>query len=538
MGTSRSRPESDVEETDVLEGAIVLGDLVERYFGPDGRYTLIEDGEEPTVASDLHALLDELSIEHPGATMLANGAVSQKETVGDGSQAVVLLGRSLAERTRELLDDGYHRATISAGFDRARDVVHDRIDDSVIDHVSLDDPRGRAAVGNVLEASVRTESIVDLAIETAELLSKDGAGGIDRIDFHHAPASDVTNARLLRGVVLNREPVTINTPTSVDDPRIAVIGGGKKAGRGIEERELKRQGGSTGKGRTEIDFGAETPDDHEAFRAFEEADVRDQVERLVELNVDVVFATMGISDRAISALDRAGILAFRNLMSEHATTMARATGATVVMHLDDISADDLGVATGVEVVTHGDETFVRVEGGGEATVGTILLSGPIETGIEAIQRDITTAIITARAFADDEAIVAGGGGIQSALAQSIRSAATAASDRSAIVMEAYADGLDDLPRVLARNAAADPLTVTTELRAGPTDAVFDAERRTVRSAGTRGPFERASVVRSTIDTATAVAIQLVRIDEVLAANPPSDDVEDFDLRPDPERDVD
>lgn len=541
MERSRQQPTVVDGSATILDGAVLLGDLVEGLYGPDGRYKLVETPDGLVVASDLHRLLDELSLDHPGAHIVASGAVRQKEVVGDGSLTLTLLARGLATRAQELLDEGYHRATVASGYDRARKAATDALPGFSIDVPDLDDPRGRAAVRDALGGTVRANSVVDAAVEAAELVAsaRHGRAGLelDQIEFRHVPARDAPTVELLDGVFLDREPVTTNTPTLVEHPRVAVIGGGKKAGTGIEERTLKRAGGSSGKGRTEVAVDATSPADLETLRRYEHDDVQRQVQRLVDADVDAVFTTMGISDRARAVLDAAGIVAFRNLQPDHARRLSRATGASLVMHLDDLDGDDVGTAGRLRIETHDDDTYVRLDGCEAGNVGTLLVSGAVEAGTAAFQRDVMTAVVTGLAVLDGDPLVPGGGGVFARLAAAVRDASTGVPDRSALVMEAYADALEDVPRTLARNAGADPLDVLTALRAASDDGVFDGETRSVRPAASEGPFDRLAVVEGALVTATEVVVQLVRIDEVLPATVEDDDITDFDLQPDPERDV-
>lgn len=542
MHPSEPRPGSGMGSATVFEGAVLLGDLVEGLYGPDGRYKLVETADGPVVASDLHRLLDELSLDHPGARLVASGAVHQKEVVGDGSLTLVLLARGLAERAQELVDEGFHRATVASGFDQARQIATTELPEHGIGIADLDDVRGRAAVRDALGGTVRSDSVVDAAVEAAELVASarhGRAGGLelDQIEFRQVSTTTAPQVELLRGVFLDREPVTRNTPTDIENARIAVIGGGKKAGSGIEERELKRAGGSKGKGRTEVSVDAASPDDLETFRQYETDDVQQQVQILVDADVDAVFTTMGISDRAIAALDAAGIVAFRNLQPDHARRLSRATGASIVMHFDDLAGDDVGAAGRLRIEAHEDDTFVRVDGCDAGNVGTLLVSGTVDTGTVAFQRDVMTAVVTGLAILDGGELVPGGGGTTTRLAADVRDAATSVGDRSAMVMAAYADALEDVPRTLARNAGADPLDILPTLRAADDDAVFDGEERRIRSVGDRGPFDLLTVLDGAIDAATDVAIQLVRIDDVLPATSEDDEVTDFNLQPDPERDV-
>lgn len=533
---------AEAADGSVLEGARQLGGLASGLYGPGGRDKLVVTGGEAVVTNDLHQLFDLLDIDHPGARIAANGAVQQKETVGDGSTAVVLLTGALAARADELLAKGMHRASIAAGFHRAQRAAETATADLGAPVDGLDDARSRAAIRAALGRAAEMEASLETVIEAARLVREarqsgpDGTG-IDHVEFHHRADARAPRVALCRGVFIEREPVTPNTPRSFENARIAVIGGAKKAGRGIEERELKRAGGSEGKGRTEVTLTADTPEELTAFRQREADEVASQVQRLADADVDVVFTAMGISDRAIAALDRAGITAFRGLQAEQARRVARTTGARIVMHLEDFGTDDVGTAGRVRVES-GDDIHVRLDRCPASQVATLLVTGSTDAGATSLQRALMTGIVTGRTILGGARVVPGGGGIWMRLAAEVREARNEVADRSAVAMDAYADALEDLARALVRNSGADAIDTLAAMRAGGPNAVFDAETKSVRDAGDRGPFDLATVVEHAVTTASEVAVQLVRIDDRLPAATGSDeDADDYDFQPDPERDV-
>ncbi|WP_435157880.1 TCP-1/cpn60 chaperonin family protein [Haladaptatus sp. DFWS20] len=542
MSGSRTSSTEILDGTDVLHGAALLGDLVAGLYGPDGRYKLVQTADGPVVAGDVNRLFDELIVEHPGARLVAEGAVQQKETVGDGSLSVVLLTADLARRAIGLLDRGFHRVTVIDGVNRARLTALGALPAFATPVDGLDDPRGRIAVQTALGGAPRTEAATGAVVEAARLVDRarrthTGGLRVDDIEFRRGPTSDAADVELLRGVVLEREPVTPNIQHEIESPRIVVVGGGKKAGSGIEERELRRAGGSTGKGRTDVVLGGKTPSNIEAVRQHEHADVRRQVQTLEDAGVNAVFTTMGISDVAISALDEAGIVAFRTLTSEHARRLSRATGADVVMDLADLSAENVGTAGQLQVTTHDDDPFVRVEGCDHGQVGTLLYAGAVEQGAATFERDLMTAIVVALDVLNGGRVVPGGGGIETRLATDVREDSRSVGDRTALVMEAYADALETIPRVLARNGGADAIDVVTWLRASGENAGFDTDAGVVGSTHAKGPLGLEPIVRTTVDTATDVLVHLVRVDDVIPATADDDEITDFELRPDPERDV-
>lgn len=530
-------------QIDVLEGATAFRDLLTSRFGPTGRKLLVVGGDGAVVTSDLHRLLDTIELDHPVARLVAAGAVEQKETIGDGSLAVVLLVGGLAERAQDLLDRGVQRATIAEGFARAGQVGADRLGNySRVIEDSDDHVLEGVARGSLASSTAETEpGVLDAVSDAARLLyeARDGRGGlkVDDVEFRHVEGQG-PNAELIRGTVVDKSPVSETTPTEFEGAAIAVIGGGRKAGSGIEERSLKRQGGEPGKGRTEVEFTPETPEDITAFREAEVAQVDDQIDALLATGADVVFCTMGISRAAQARLEAEGIPAFRALTGEQSRRLARAVGARVVMHLEDIDAADLGRAGALRVITEDEETHVRIEDCPSGEVATLLLTGGVGESIEELERDLRAAIVSTHGVMNGGPVVPGGGNIEVALASEIRGAARGVSDRTAVAMDAYADALEDIPRILAKNAGADPIDVLMALRTRGVETTFDALHGEVRPVEPDGPYVPERVVRSTVTTATELAVQLSRIDDVLAATDEEDDaITDVDFRPKPDRDL-
>ena len=344
-------------DVDVLDGATAFRDLLAPRFGPSGQKLMLVTGDGVVVTSDLHRLLDAAEIEHPVARLVAAGAVEQKERVGDGSLATTLLVGSLADRTRNLLERGLGRATIADGFARAGMVAADRVDDYARS-VAPTDGRALEGVARGALASVTAEtrpgvlrSIVDSARLVHDARGASGSLHVGDVEFRHF-GGDRSNVELIRGTVLEEAPVSDATPRELEDVGIAVVGGGRKAGSGIEERSLKRGGGEPGEGRTEVTFTPEAPEDVGTFKDAEVEDVDAQVDALIDAGAGVVFCTMGISDVARARLVAEGIPAFRTLTGDQSRRLARAVGARVVMHLPDVAPSDVGrVSFGNEVLS-------------------------------------------------------------------------------------------------------------------------------------------------------------------------------------------
>ena len=536
---------SDPELTDqrVRDGAIELGNRCVSSLGPFGGETLLETDDETFVTKDFHRLLDHLEIANPGARLLAAGAVEQKERVGDGSLSVVVLGGALLEQAGDLLEQGLTRTTIARGFHRASQVAVEALPEyerPVTD--GIDDP---AVEGTIRAAFARRlaaeDDLVTAVAEAAAVVAADrrarNRSGFEDLVFELNPEPGAPAVELVRGVILKRGPVHHGMETTIESPTIAVVGGGKKAGTGIEERDLRRSGGRSGKGRTSVAYTPGSPEEIDEFDAYESAAVARQVRALEQADVDAVFCTMGISDEAKTQLNEAGITAFRRLTSRMARHLARATGATVSMEVELVEPDMVGTAGRLRVFEADGDTYVRLDGCTDGSGATLSFSRSIGDVSEEIERDVRTAIVSTLDLVDGGAVVPAGGGIETRLAAAVREAARGTDDRTAIAMDAYADALEEIPRALIRSSGADPLEELPTLRAAGPSAGFDCFTGRIVDTDPAGPLLPSRVVRTVVESSTELACQLVRVDGVLAADRPEESAVDaVDTTPDAERD--
>ncbi len=535
--------ELELTEQRVREGAIELGDRCASSLGPFGGETLVTTADETIVTKDIHRLLDTLEIANPGARLLAASAVEQKERIGDGSLSVIVLGGALLDRAEDLLETGLTRTTIEKGFHRASRVATEAIPEYAR---SLTDGYDDPAIEGVIRAAfarrlAAEDDVVDAVREASAVVAADrrarNRSGFDDLVFKLNPERGAPPVELIRGTLLKRGPVHPGMETSIDEPRIAVVGGGKKAGTGIEERDLRQSGGRSGKGRTTVTYTPDSPAEIDDFDAYESEGVARQIRALEQSDVDAVFCTMGISDEAKTRLNESGVIAFRRLTSTMARHLARCTGATVSMEVELVEPEMVGTAGHLRVFEADGDTYVRVDGCEDGAGATLLFSSAIDDVSEEVERDVRTAIVSVLGLADGGTVVPGGGGIETRLAAAVRDAAHGTDDRTAIAMEAYADALEDVPRALIRNSGANPIDELPTLRTAGSSAGFDCFAGRIVDTYPTGPLVPARVVRTAVESSTELACQLVRIDGVLTADRSDEPaVDSIDTTPDPERD--
>jgi chaperonin GroEL (HSP60 family) len=106
-------------------------------------------------------------------------------------------------------------------------------------------------------------------------------------------------------------------------------------------------------------------------------------------------------------------------------------------------------------------------------------------------------------------------------ARQIREAAKTEASRKQVAMEAYADALEIVPRVLAENAGHDPLKTLVDLRSahanGDAAAGVDVTKGGILDAFEHGVVDLPSVKINAITNATEATNIVTHIDDVVTA---------------------
>ena len=123
---------------------------------------------------------------------------------------------------------------------------------------------------------------------------------------------------------------------------------------------------------------------------------------------------------------------------------------------------------------------------------------------------------------DDDVVVCGGGASYVALARRLRRYAETIPGREQLAVEAYADAIEVIVRVLAENAGIDPISALLDVVAEQTNADSNNIGINLQTGRpddmlSHGILEPKGVVRQAIIGATEVAISILRIDDVLWA---------------------
>ncbi len=498
----------DAQSMNVQAGKAVA-ESVRTTLGPKGMDKMLVDSTgNVIVTNDGVTLLSEMEIDHPAADMIVEVAQTQEDEVGDGTTSAVVISGELLSQAEDLLEQDIHATTLAQGYRQAAEKATEALEEIAID-VEADDNEVLEQIAATAMTGKGAENARDLlarlVVEAVQSVADDDDVDTDNIKVEKVVGGSIENSELVEGVIVDKERVSDNMPYFAEDANVAIIDG---------DLEIKE---------TEIDaeVNVTDPDQLEQFLEQEETQLREMAEAVADAGADVVFVDGGIDDMAQHYLAQEGIIAVRRVKSSDQGQLARATGATPVSSVDDLSEDNLGFAGSVAQKEIAGDQRIFVEDVDDAKAVTLILRGGTEHVIDEVDRAIEDSLGVVRTTIEDGKVLAGGGAPEVELSLALRDYADSVGGREQLAVESFADALEIIPRTLAENAGLDPIDSLVELRsdhdAGETTSGLDAYTGDTIDMAEEGVYEPLRVKTQAIESATEAAVMLLRIDDVIAA---------------------
>ncbi len=503
----------DAQRNNIM-AAKVVAETVRTTLGPKGMDKMLVDSlGDIVVTNDGVTILEEMQIEHPAAKMLVEVAKTQENEVGDGTTTVVVLAGELLKNAERLLDQEIHPTVIAKGYRlaeaKAQEVlnkiaenIHEK-DTELLKKIAI-----TAITGKGAESS--KEHLANLSVTAIKQVLSNENGKIiidmDSIKIEKKMGNGVEDTELIQGIVLDKERVHSGMPRMVKNAKIALL-----------DLALEIKGPETD---TKIEIN--DPMKLQAFIDQEERMLKNMADKIIKSNANVVITQKGIDDIIQHYLAKAGIYAVRRVKKSDMDNLARATKATVISNLNDLSPEDLGNAGLVEELKLGDEAMTFVRECKNAKAVTILIRGGTSHVIDEVERAMKDALGDIAAALQVGKIVAGAGAAEMEVSKALRQYANKMSGREQLAVLAFADSFEIIPRTLAENAGLDPIDMLTELKVqhdkGNKWAGLDVFRGKVTDAWKMGIIEPLKIKTQATKSATEVAELILRIDDVIAAS--------------------
>lgn len=498
----------DAQRNNIL-AAKMVSEIVKTTLGPKGMdKMLVSPTNDIIVTNDGVTILDEMQIEHPAARMMVEIAKTQESEVGDGTTTAVMIAGKLLENAEKLLDKKIHATVITKGYrmaaEKSQEILNEisiKIspdDEDILKQVAMTAMTGKGAE----DAREKFAEIIVRAIKQIQ----DGRNiDINDIKIEKSKGDGIQDTELISGIVLDKERISHDMPSSVTDAKIALID---------FPLELKNP---------EIDtkISISSPEQLQSFIVEEEREIKSMVEKVKNSGANVIFCQKGIDDFVQYLLSKENIYACRRVAKSDMEKISKATGGKIVSSLGELTPFEIGNAQIVEEVKHGEDTLTYIRGCQNPKALTILIHGGTEHVIDEIERAIKDGLGDVICSLQSGLVVPGGGAVEIELAKKLREFGQSLSGREQLAVEEFASALEFIPTTLAENAGMDPIDVLTELKSrhdsGERNAGLNLFTNKVENVLEAKIIEPLKIKSQAISSASEVAIMILRIDDVIAS---------------------
>ncbi|AGI86321.1 Heat shock protein 60 family chaperone GroEL / Thermosome subunit [Candidatus Methanomethylophilus alvi Mx1201] len=497
-----------------ITAARTIADAVRSSLGPRGMDKMLVDSiGDVVITNDGVTILKEMDVQHPAAKMLVEVAKTQDQEVGDGTTTSVIIAGELLKKSLDLIDSNVHPTIIAAGYRLANEKAQEILK-GVAKKVSLQD---EALLEQIAETSMISKQVnsskkffAKMVVDAVKtILDKDENGkytaDLKNIQTVKKAGANMEESELVKGLIIDKEPVSPTMPKLVKNAKIALIDAAF---------EVKKP---------EIDAKIQITDPEmlSKFIAEEEKTLKDMVDAVKKAGANVVFCQKGIDDLAQHFFAKEGIYACRRVKKSDMERLGKSTNASIVSKISELNADDLGTAETVELKFVGDEQMTFITGCKDPKTVSILVRGGTNHVADEVERSLVDAWSVVKVSIEDGMIVTGGGSTAMELAMGVRDYAASVGGREQIAIEAFASAMEIIPTTLAENAGLDPINMVIEMRkqhkAGKKYAGINPFTGKVEDMMDLNVIEPIRIGQQAISSATDAAVMILRIDDVIAS---------------------
>uniref|UniRef100_K3WHV4 T-complex protein 1 subunit zeta n=1 Tax=Globisporangium ultimum (strain ATCC 200006 / CBS 805.95 / DAOM BR144) TaxID=431595 RepID=K3WHV4_GLOUD len=486
-----------------------LQGVLKSNLGPRGTLKMLVGGAgQIKLTKDGNVLLHEMQIQHPTAALIARAATAQDDITGDGTTSTVLFIGELLKQAERFLADGLHPRILAEGFDLAKDETLRILETLKV--ANKDILKDRELLCSL--ADQLTEIVTDAVLTIAQPGRPVDLHMIEIMHMMHQSSSDT---RLIKGLVLDHGSRHPDMPTSLENCYIMTCN---------VSLEYEKSEVNSG-------FFYNSAEQREKMVEAERKFTDDKVKQIIELKRElctdenkknfVIVNQKGIDPLSLDMLAKEGILALRRAKRRNMERLTLACGGMPINSTEDMDESMLGWAGKVYEQTLGEERYTFVEDVKHPQSCSILIKGPNEHTIAQIKDAIRDGIRAVNNAIEDQGVVPGAAAFELAAHEALNQYRGSVKGRAKLGVQAFADALLVIPKVLAENSGLDvqdTLIAVQEEHANSGEAVgIDLFTGEPMLPAQEGIWDNYRVKRQFIHLATTLASQLLLVDEVMRA---------------------
>jgi chaperonin GroEL (HSP60 family) len=473
--------------------------LVKSTLGPYGMdKEMVDAAGEVVMTNDGATILKETKLNHPSAKIITEVARTQEENCYDGTTTSVVITGELMDKAQGLLNQKIHPTRIAKGFALANRKAQEILPNMAVDVTDdiLKTVASTAMTGKTAE--VDGDHLSSVCVEVAN------ATTLDNISIVKRSGGRVSESIAIAGILVDREKSHHNMPDVVEDAKVALIDVDITLPEFAQQVQIQVQ-------------------DNTAVQEFIESR-KDQLHGIAKGITDsgaTVILCMRDIDRYIQEyFAKHGVYAARRVARSDLEAVSKSTGARIVSAIDDLTPEDLGTSAKVEEIKVGEKPLIKLTGNKSDAAVSVLIRGPTQSATDEISRAFDDAVGVTTIAIEDGKVVPGGGAPFLFLSKELKEYANSVGGREQLAITAFAEALEVIPSALAENSGLDPLDTLIALRhlhSSESGSVYgvDVEEGGGKNMLEAGVIEPTRVVAQAIESATNIASQLLRIDNII-----------------------
>uniref|UniRef100_A0A452EV65 TCPZ protein n=1 Tax=Capra hircus TaxID=9925 RepID=A0A452EV65_CAPHI len=473
-----------------ISAARGLQDVLRTNSGPKGTMKMLVSGAgDIKLTKDGNVLLHEMQIQYPTASLIAKEATAQDDITGDGTTSNVLIIGELLKQADLYISEGLHPRIITEGFEAAKEKALQFLEQVNVIHAELADVLTEAVVDSILAIKKQDEPIDLFMVEIMEMKHK-----------------SETDTSLIRGLVLDHGARHPDMKKRVEDAYILTCN---------VSLEYEK---------------TESAEEREKLVKAERKFIEDRVKKITDLTKKVcgdsdkgfvVINQKGIDPISLDGLAKEGIIALCRAKRRNVERLTLACGGIALNSLDDLNPDCLGHAGLVYEYTLGEEKFTFIEKCNNPCSVTLLIKGPNKHTLTQIKDAIRDGLRAVKNAIDDGYVVPGAGTVEMAMAEALVKYKPSVKGRAQLGVQAFADALLIIPKVLAQNSGFDLQEALVKVQAEHSESGqlvgVDLNTGEPMVAAEAGIWDNYCVKKQLLHSCTVIATNILLVDEIMRA---------------------
>ncbi|KAJ3213751.1 T-complex protein 1 subunit zeta [Clydaea vesicula] len=491
-----------------INAGLGLSDVVRTNLGPKGTIKMLVSGAgDIKTTKDGKVLLNEMQIQNPTASMIARAATAQDDVTGDGTTSNVLLIGEMLKQAERYLSEGLHPRVITEGFEIAKKEAL-----LFLEGFKIKREMDRETLVSVARTSLRTkvrpevaDALTNAVVDAVMCIhQKDVPIDLHMVEIMKMQHKNETDTRLVKGLVMDHGARHPDMKKRVENCFVLTLN-------------------------VSLEYEKSSAEQREKLVESERKFVDARLQKLVDLKKSVCDGTdkgflivnqKGIDPLSLDVLAKNGIVALRRAKRRNMERLQLCCGGTAQNSVDDLNPSVLGYAGLVYEHVLGEEKFTFIEDVEKPKSVTILITGPNPHSIEQIKDAVRDGLRSVKNAIEDDHLVPGAGAFQVALYRHLIQFKNGVKGRPRMGVQAFADSLLIIPKVLAQNGGFDAQDVIVSLeeeQAAGHIVGLDLQTGETLDPVTEGIWDNYRVHRHLLHSCTVIASNLLLVDEMMRA---------------------